>query len=88
MERNRDVRTIVNQQQAESKDSVGDGRHRHLPFWRVALSVIQASFGVQNDAARERDFSQGSFWPFVAAALVFTALFVLGLMLVVNLVLP
>lgn len=80
----------MNQQQAQGKDGNGDGRResRPLPFWRVALSVVQASFGVQNDAARQRDFTEGSFWPFVAAAVVFTVLFVLGLLLVVNLVLP
>ncbi len=59
-----------------------------IPFWRVVLSVIQASFGVQNRKNRERDFASGKFLPFVVAALLFTALFVLSIALVVRLVLP
>lgn len=59
-----------------------------LPFWKVVLSVVQASFGVQNESTRARDFGQGRVLPFVAAAVLFTAVFVLGLMLVVKLVLP
>jgi hypothetical protein len=58
-----------------------------IPFWRVVLSVVQASFGVQNRNNRERDFKQGRVLPFVVAALLFTTLFVLALMLVVKLVL-
>jgi hypothetical protein len=59
-----------------------------IPFWRVVLSVMQASFGVQNRTNRERDFASGKFLPFVVAALLFTALFVLSIALVVRLVLP
>ncbi len=59
-----------------------------IPFWRVVLSVIQASFGVQNGENRERDFKQGHVLPFVVAAVLFTACFVLVLLIVVNLVLP
>ncbi|MEX2366171.1 MAG: DUF2970 domain-containing protein [Pseudohongiellaceae bacterium] len=58
-----------------------------LPFWKVVLSVIQASFGVQKRENRERDFQQTSWVPFVVAALIFTALFVVSLVLVVRLVL-
>lgn len=59
-----------------------------IPFLRVVLSVIQASFGVQNPANRERDFGSRSIWPYVAAALIFTVLFVLSIAFVVTLVLP
>jgi hypothetical protein len=59
-----------------------------IPVWQVVLSVIQASFGVQNARNRERDFTQGRFGVFVIAALVFTALFVLTIVGIVSLVLP
>jgi len=59
-----------------------------IPFWRVVLSVLQASFGVQNPANRERDFSSRSIWPFVVAALIFTVLFVFSIAFIVKLVLP
>lgn len=58
-----------------------------IPFWRVVLSVVQASFGVQSKENRERDFKQGSWLPFVVAGLLFTAAFVLALLLVVKTVL-
>lgn len=72
--------TIVKQQIVESKKD-------KIPFWRVVLSVIQASFGVQNAANRERDFKQGNWVPFAIAAVLFTAVFVLILLFVVQLVL-
>lgn len=58
-----------------------------IPFWRVVISVIQASFGVQNPANRERDFKQGRMLPFIVAALLFTGVFILTLVLIVNMVL-
>jgi hypothetical protein len=63
-------------------------KQAHIPFWRVVLSVIQASFGVQNPANRERDFGSRSILPFVIAALIFTVMFVLSIAFVVKLVLP
>ncbi len=61
-------------------------RQRRLPFWRQMLSIVQASFGVQSRENRERDFESGSPAGFIIAAVIFTAGFVLALMLVVNLV--
>jgi len=59
-----------------------------LSFWKMLLSVMQASFGVQNRKNKERDFASGNIKGFIAAALIFTALFVLTVATVVNLVLP
>jgi len=75
---------ILNQESHESKEP---GQNGDIPFWRVVISVIQASFGVQNRGNRERDFKQGKVLPFVVAALLFTTVFVLALILVVKLVL-
>lgn len=58
-----------------------------LPFWKAVLSVIQASFGVQSKANKERDFESGKFGHFVAAALIFTLTFILSLAFIVKLVL-
>ncbi|MEI7949739.1 MAG: DUF2970 domain-containing protein [Gammaproteobacteria bacterium] len=60
---------------------------KKIPFYKVLLSVIQASIGVQNSKNRERDFTQGKFWPFVVAALLVTAAFVLTVATVVKMVL-
>jgi hypothetical protein len=59
-----------------------------VPFWRIMLSVMQASFGVQNKANKERDFASGSIRGFVVAAIIFTAMFVLILITVVRMILP
>lgn len=71
-----------------SKQENGSPDKEQLPFWKMFLSVFQASFGVQNKKNKERDFEKGSVKGFVAAALVFTVLFVMTLVIVVNLVLP
>ena len=58
-----------------------------IPFYRVVLSVLQASFGVQSEHNRERDFTSGKFMPYVVAAVLFTILFVITLIVIVNMVL-
>tara|TARA_R100001377_G_scaffold72339_1_gene48124 strand:+ start:837 stop:1046 length:210 start_codon:yes stop_codon:yes gene_type:complete len=68
---------------AEDKDE-----QAKLPFWKTMLSVMQASFGVQSSANKERDFANGSVKGFIVAAVIFTALFILTLVVVVRLVLP
>lgn len=68
----------------ESKTSTADEK---IPFWRVMVSVLQAGFGVQNSKNRERDFTKGSFMPFVVAALIFTVAFVATLVMIVRSVL-
>jgi hypothetical protein len=77
---------IVEQAPDESKNQ--PQKPVDLPFWRVVISVIQASFGVQSNRNRERDFGSRSIWPFVVAALLFTAIFILVLALIVKLALP
>lgn len=76
---------ILEHQSQESKDQKNPD---NIPFWRVVLSVLQASFGVQTSSNRERDFSKGSFWPFVVAAFIFTIVFILTIAGIVSLVLP
>ena len=63
-------------------------RDDKLPFWKMMISVMRASFGVQNRANKERDFNSGSVKGFIVAALIFTALFILTLVVVVRMVLP
>jgi hypothetical protein len=53
----------------------------------VAFSVMAAAFGVQNSKNRERDFTTGNPVVFIAAGLIFTILFVLAIIGVVNLIL-
>lgn len=73
---------------SEGKDTENGVAEGKLPFWKILLSVMRASFGVQSRANKERDFANGSVKGFIVAALIFTALFILTLVIVVRLVLP
>ena len=54
---------------------------------QVAGSVFAAALGVQSSENRERDFSKGRFGVFIAAGIIFTALFAGTVYLVVSAVL-
>lgn len=75
--------------QAGGSDDPPDNRGKSAKgaFRRTFFSVIQASFGVQSNANRQRDFESGSVAGFAAAAVFFTFTFVLALVLIVSLVL-
>lgn len=60
---------------------------RRLPLGSVVRSVLAAAFGVQSNRNKERDFNQGNYRHFIVAGLVFTVLFVLTLVMVVQFVL-
>lgn len=57
-----------------------------LSFFEVFFSTLAAAFGVQTRSNMERDFSQGEILKFIAAAAIFTVLFVVGLITAVNLI--
>ena len=56
-------------------------------FWQIVLSTIAAAFGVQSKKNLEQDFRYGNFYVYIAAGVVFTALFVCTIILVVKIVL-
>lgn len=58
-----------------------------LSFWQIALSTVAAAFGVQKRANKERDFAQGKPLHFIIAGIIFTALFVVTIIVIVNVVL-
>lgn len=61
-----------------------DERSRRLPLWQVVKSILAAALGVQSEQARQRDFSKGSPAAFIIGGIVFTAIFVLVLVLIVQ----
>ncbi|MEM9604397.1 MAG: DUF2970 domain-containing protein [Pseudomonadota bacterium] len=70
-------------------DPVAPSRPRRGTGWRAVLgSVLAAGFGVQSDAARARDFSQGNWKHFVLGGVVGTVAFVLMIYGAVLWVLP
>ena len=77
----------ANKNGATNEDAVQKGDVQEPGFWEVVMSVMAAALGVQNSKNRERDFTRGNPLVFIAAGLIFTVLFVLTLVGVVNLVL-
>lgn len=58
---------------------------KSLQLKQIIGSVLAAAFGVQSSANRERDFKQGRAQHFIIAGIIFTALFVVTLVTLVNL---
>lgn len=66
-----------------------NGNEATVPSGRVGLlatigSVLMAMLGVQSSKVRERDFTRGNPWLFVAVAVAMTGAFAATLMLVVR----
>ena len=55
-------------------------------FLNVLKSTMFAASGIQTKANRERDFEQGKPSTFIAAGIIFVAIFILGMVGVVQLV--
>ncbi|EMP55467.1 hypothetical protein MSNKSG1_06338 [Marinobacter santoriniensis NKSG1] len=54
---------------------------------KVLQSVLAGALGVQSSRRREEDFSSHSPWPYIIGGVIFTAGFVLVLVLIVQAVL-
>lgn len=68
-------------------DRQNDDNDKPLSFREMLQSVLAAAFGVQSGKNRARDFSRGRPSQFIALGLMFTALFVVVLFALVQLVL-
>lgn len=54
---------------------------------KIMQSILAGAIGVQSDKRRQEDFSSHSPVPYIVAGLLFTATFVIGLIVIVKLVL-
>jgi len=61
--------------------------HKPPTLWQMLHSVMAATFGVQSQKNRARDFTHGKPSHFVILGIVFTAVFALILLGIVQLVL-
>jgi len=57
-------------------------------MWQMFKSVMAAFLGVQSEHNRRRDFAGGNMKAYIVIGIIATILLVLGLISVVNLVLP
>ncbi|TYC62614.1 DUF2970 domain-containing protein [Marinobacter sp. BW6] len=74
-----------------TESSEPEKKEQHKPqgpgVLKVMQSIVAGAFGVQSDKRREEDFSSHSPWPYIIAGILFTASFVVGLIVIVKLVL-
>ena len=71
----------------DQRDNQPDDKPRDLTLLQVAGSVLAAAFGVQSSKNRQRDFSRGKPHQFIILGVAFTAVLVLIVVTVVNIVL-
>jgi len=62
-------------------------RPRKPGVGKIMQSILAGAFGVQSDKRRQEDFSSHSPVPYIVAGLLFTATFVVSLIIIVKLVL-
>ncbi|WP_040482077.1 DUF2970 domain-containing protein [Luminiphilus syltensis] len=72
---------------SQTTDDSGE-KSEKMGLREILSSVFAAALGVQSSKNRERDFKSGSFGVFIIAGLLFTALFIGGVITVVQLVVP
>lgn len=72
---------------AEDKGEKNDKSRKGPGVLKVLQSVLAGAIGVQSDKRREEDFSSHSPWPYIVAGIIFTAGFVITLVIVVKMVL-
>lgn len=58
--------------------------NRRPSAWQVTKSVLAGAIGVQSNKNREADFRSTTIWPFVIGGIVFTVVFVLALIALVQ----
>lgn len=73
----------------DTKNEYPDGSSRpsRPGVLRIMQSILAGAFGVQSDKRRQEDFASHSPWPYIIAGVLFTASFVVGLILIVQVVL-
>lgn len=82
----------VRESNQERQQSAQDERdptqdHQSLTFLQVLQSTLAAAFGVQSSKKRKRDFTHGKASHFIMMGIGFTAVFVLIMAGLVNLIL-
>ncbi|MGM8226473.1 DUF2970 domain-containing protein [Cellvibrio sp. ARAG 10.3] len=60
---------------------------RKPTFWQIVSSTLAAAIGVQSNKNRERDFTGGNIYTYIAAGIIFTVVFVVVMILIVKAVL-
>ncbi|UTF60735.1 DUF2970 domain-containing protein [Gilvimarinus sp. DA14] len=81
---------MIEKQKPQQPETAVDDRsqqkaNKRAPsLWQIVVSTLAAAVGVQSNKNRERDFTQGNLIAYVVAGIVFTGLFIGGLIFLVN----
>ena len=75
----------MNQPPENTEDSRTD--EEKPGFFQILFSTLAAFIGVQSNKNRERDFKHGNIYVYIAAGVIFTTLFIFGVITLVRLVL-
>jgi len=79
----------MNDRRPSAEDAPGEETREDPPrvsTGSVIGSIFAAAFGVQSSRNKERDFAQGNYRHFIIGGIVFTVLFVVTLIVIVNVV--
>lgn len=96
-EHDKDQNEALNEVNAQGKNVIDEAQRSEvdasqtppkMTLMQTAQSVLWAMLGVQSKRNARRDFSQGKLSHFVVIGLVFTLLFILTLVSVIQLVIP
>tara|TARA_B110000503_G_C6967061_1_gene337616 strand:+ start:173 stop:421 length:249 start_codon:yes stop_codon:yes gene_type:complete len=78
---------VRQQYRAQNTQETGtEEKKSRVGFRQILSSVFAAALGVQSSKNRDRDFKQGSAGAFLIAGLLFTVLFIVGVITVVQVV--
>ncbi len=72
---------------SEADEEKKPANKRRPGVLKIIQSILAGAIGVQSDKRRQEDFSSHSPWPYIIAGILFTAGFVITLIVVVKLVL-
>lgn len=59
-------------------------KKKQLSIFTIVGSTLFAAFGVQKNENRERDFEQGNIWHYIITGLIFTFIFIMLIVGIVN----
>ncbi len=59
-------------------------KKKHPGILKILQSILAGALGVQSGKRQEEDFASHSPWPYIIAGVIFTAGFVVTLLLIVN----
>lgn len=84
---NREGNSETAEEQEASAEQQGQAKRKKPGLLKIMQSILAGALGVQSSNRHQEDFESGSPWPYIIGGILFTAGFVVTLILIVNWVL-